>query len=132
MASYHLTAKIGKKGKAAAHAAYIAREGKYSGRDRYEDLEATASGNMPEWAAHNAAHFWQAADEHERINGSVYREIEVSLPRELTPAQRLELVQEFIGQEIGEKHAYQFAIHTPKAAIEKDDQPYATLCTLNE
>ena len=41
MASYHLTAKIGKKGKAAAHAAYIAREGKYSGRDRYEDLEAT-------------------------------------------------------------------------------------------
>ncbi|MFA6161747.1 MAG: MobA/MobL family protein [Patescibacteria group bacterium] len=125
MASYHLTAKIGKKGKAAAHAAYIAREGKYSGRDRYEDLEATASGNMPEWAAHNAAHFWTAADEHERINGSVYREIEVALPRELTPAQRLELVQEFIEQEIGDKHAYQFAIHTPKAALEKDDQPHA-------
>ena len=125
MASYHLTAKIGKKGKAAAHAAYIAREGKYSGRDRYEDLEATASGNMPEWAAHNAAHFWQAADEHERVNGSVYREIEVALPRELTPSQRLELVQAFIEQEIGDQHAYQFAIHTPKAAIEKDDQPHA-------
>jgi len=125
MASYHLTAKIGKKGKAAAHAAYIAREGKYSGRDRYEDLEATASGNMPEWAAHNAAHFWQAADEHERVNGSAYREIEVALPRELTPAQRLELVQEFIEQELGDQHAYQFAIHTPKAALEKDDQPHA-------
>ena len=125
MASYHLTAKIGKKGKAAAHAAYIAREGKYSGRDRYEDLEATASGNMPEWAAHNATHFWQAADEHERVNGSAYREIEVALPRELTPAQRLELVQEFIEQELGDKHAYQFAIHTPKAALEKDDQPHA-------
>ena len=89
MASYHLTAKIGKKGKAAAHAAYIAREGKYSRRDRYEDLEATASGNMPEWAAHNAAHFWTAADEHERVNGSAYREIEVALPRELTHGQRL-------------------------------------------
>jgi hypothetical protein len=125
MASYHLSAKIGKKGKAAAHAAYIAREGKYSGRDRYEDIEATASGNMPEWAAHNAAHFWTAADEHERVNGSAYREIEVALPRELTPAQRLELVQEFIEQEIGGKHAYQFAIHTPKAALEKDDQPHA-------
>jgi hypothetical protein len=125
MASYHLTAKIGKKGKAAAHAAYIAREGKYSGRDRYEDLEATASGNMPAWAAHNAAHFWQAADEHERANGSAYREIEVALPRELTPSQRLELVQEFIEQELGDKHAYQFAIHTPKAALEKDDQPHA-------
>ncbi|MFZ2172406.1 MAG: MobA/MobL family protein [Methylococcaceae bacterium] len=125
MASYHLTAKIGNKGKAAAHAAYIAREGKYSGRDRYEDLEATGSGNMPEWSAHNAAHFWQAADEHERVNGSVYREIEVALPREFTPSQRLELVQEFIEQEIGDKHAYQFAIHTPKAALEKDDQPHA-------
>jgi len=125
MASYHLTAKIGKKGKAAAHAAYIARDGKYSGRDRYEDLEATASGNMPEWAAHNAAHFWQAADEHERANGSAYREIEVALPRELTPGQRLELVQELIEQELGDKHAYQFAIHTPKAALEKDDQPHA-------
>ncbi len=125
MASYHLTAKIGKKGKAYAHAAYIAREGKYSGRDRYEDLEATASGNMPEWAAHNAAHFWTAADEHERVNGSAYREIEVALPRELTPAQRLELVQAFIGQELGDQHAYQFAIHTPKAALEKDDQPHA-------
>ena len=125
MASYHLTAKIGKKGKAAAHAAYIAREGKYSGRDRYEDLEATSSGNMPEWAAHNAAHFWTAADEHERVNGSAYREIEVALPRELTPAQRLKLVQEFIEQELGDKYAYQFAIHTPQAALEKDDQPHA-------
>ena len=125
MASYHLTVKAGARGKAAAHAAYIVREGKYSGRDRYEDLEATASGNMPEWAAHNAAYFWQAADEHERANGTAYREIEVALPRELTTAERLELVQEFIGQELGEKHAYQFAIHTPKAALEKDDQPHA-------
>ncbi len=127
MASYHLTVKAGARGKAAAHAAYIAREGKYSGRDRYEDLEATASGNMPAWAAHNAGYFWHAADEYERANGTAYREIEVALPRELTPAERLELVQAFIGQELGEKHAYQFAIHTPKAALEKDDQPHAHL-----
>ena len=56
MDSYHLTAKIGKKGKAA-------------------------------------------------VNGSAYREIEVALPRELTHSQRLELVQEFIEQELGDKHA---------------------------
>jgi hypothetical protein len=97
--------------------AYISREGKYSGRDRYEDLEATASVNMPEWATHNAANFWQAADEHERSNDSAYREIEVALPRELTPAQRLELVQAFIEQKLGEKHAYQFAIHMPIGAL---------------
>lgn len=125
MATYHLTANIGQKGKGAAHAAYIAREGKYSGTSRYEDLEHTSSGNMPAWAAHNAAHFWQAADEYERANGSVYREIEIALPRELSPAQRVDLVEDFIKQEIGDKHAYQYAIHTPKAALEKGEQPHA-------
>jgi hypothetical protein len=125
MATYHLTAKIGQKGKAQPHAAYIAREGKYSGSNRYEDLEATDYGNMPAWAEHNPAEFWKAADENERANGSSYRELEVALPRELTPPQRLELVQDFIAQELGEKHAYQFAIHTPKAALEKGEQPHA-------
>lgn len=125
MASYHLTAKIGTKGKATAHAAYISREGKYSGSDRYEDLEATSSGNMPKWAEANTAHFWSAADMHERANGSAYREIEVALPRELTPSQRRELVEDFVRQELGDKHAYQWAIHTPKAALEGGEQPHA-------
>jgi len=125
MATYHLTAKIGAKGKAAAHAAYISREGKYSGRERYEDLEATGHGNMPKWAERDPANFWNAADEYERANGSAYREIEVALPRELTPDQRRELVEEFVQRELGDKHAYQWAIHTPKAALEKGEQPHA-------
>ncbi|MET3133585.1 hypothetical protein AAKU55_003875 [Oxalobacteraceae bacterium GrIS 1.11] len=125
MASYHLTAKIGAKGKAGPHAAYIAREGKYSEKARYEDLEAKATGNMPKWAEQNPANFWLAADEHERANGSTYREIEVALPRELTPDQRRELVEAFVQQEIGDKHAYQWAIHIPKAALEKGEQPHA-------
>jgi hypothetical protein len=125
MASYHLHAKIGKKGKATAHASYIAREDRYSGHARYEDLEITASGNMPEWAANNPSYFWQASDEYERENGSVYREIEIALPREFTPEQRLHLVQEFVKNEIGDQHAYQFAIHKPKASLEKGDQPHA-------
>lgn len=125
MASYHLTVKAGQRGKAKAHAEYIAREGKYSGSTRYEDLEATQYGNMPAWAEHNPAEFWQAADDNERANGSAYREIEIALPRELTPPQRLALVQDFVSQELGKKHAYQFAIHTPKAALEKGEQPHA-------
>jgi hypothetical protein len=125
MASYHLTAKIGAKGKAAAHAAYISREGKYTGRERYEDLEATAAGNMPKWAEHEPAHFWNAADEHERANGSAYREIEVALPRELTPDQRRELVEDFVRSELGDQHVYQWGIHNPKAALEKGEQPHA-------
>lgn len=125
MASYHCTVKVGGKGKAAAHAAYISREGKYSGRERYEDLEATGHGNLPKWAEHNPAHFWNAADAHERANGATYREIEVALPRELDPAQRRALVEAFIQGEIGDRHAYQWAIHTPKAALEKGEQPHA-------
>jgi hypothetical protein len=125
MASYHLTAKIGAKGKAASHAAYISRTGKYSGRERYEDLEATGYGNMPKWAEHAPANFWTAADEYERANGSAYREIEVALPRELTRDERRGLVEDFVRRELGDQHVYQWAIHTPKAALEKGEQPHA-------
>ncbi len=68
------------------------------------------TGNMPEWARDNPSHFWQAADQFERANGSTYRELEIALPRELTPEQRLELVQDFVRQEAGERHAWSFAI----------------------
>lgn len=125
MASYHLTAKIGAKGKAAAHAAYISREGKYSGRERYEDLETTGHGNMPKWAEQEPGQFWNAADEYERANGSAYREIEVALPRELAPDERRGLIEDFVRRELGDQHVYQWAIHTPKAALEKGEQPHA-------
>nr|WP_244986489.1 MobA/MobL family protein [Rosenbergiella epipactidis] len=35
------------------------------------------------------------------------------------------LVRDFVSQEIGERHAYQFAIHNPKAAIAGGEQPHA-------
>ncbi|MDL9130208.1 MobA/MobL family protein, partial [Klebsiella pneumoniae] len=122
MATYHLSVKFGGKGQAANHADYIERKEKY--RDR-QDLEYSAHGNMPEWARDNPSHFWQAADQFERANGSTYRELEIALPRELTPEQRLELVQDFVRQEAGERHAWSFAIHNPKASIDGGEQPHA-------
>ena len=124
MASYHLSVKVGAKGKASAHAEYIEREGEYKLKNN-EKLEAVEHGNMPEWAQDNPNLFWQCADEFERKNGSTYREIEIALPRELTPQQRKELVQTFVEQELGEQHAYTWAIHTPKASIEGGEQPHA-------
>ena len=124
MASYHLSVKVGAKGKASAHAEYIEREGEYKLKNN-EKLEAVEHGNMPEWAQENPNLFWQCADEFERKNGSTYREIEIALPRELTPQQRKELVQTFVEQELGEKHAYTWAIHNPKASIEGGEQPHA-------
>ncbi|HRD68320.1 MAG TPA: plasmid mobilization protein, partial [Candidatus Competibacter sp.] len=73
MASYHCRVKVGGKGKASGHAAYIAREGSYAERTGYEDLEATGYGNMPAWTEGKPALFWTAADRHERANGATYR-----------------------------------------------------------
>lgn len=123
MASFHCSVKVGKSGSGAAHADYIEREGKYASKSK-DDLEHKESGNMPEFAE-TSGEFWRAADQHERANGSVYREFEIALPRELTQAQRLELVREFVEQEIGDRHAYTFAIHNPKAAIDGGEQPHA-------
>ncbi|MGL6175415.1 MAG: MobA/MobL family protein, partial [Vibrionaceae bacterium] len=122
MATYHFSVKIGSKGKARPHAAYIGREEKYA---KIKDLKYKESGNMPSWAQHDAKEFWLATDQFERANGSAYRELEIALPRELNPAQRVELVQKFVKQEIGERHAYQFAIHNAKAAIDGGEQPHA-------
>jgi len=124
MASYHLSVKTGGKGSASPHANYIAREGKYA-REKDSDMEHKESGNMPAWAAHKPSEFWKAADMFERANGCTYREIEIALPRELKPEQRLDLVRDFVQQEIGDRHAYQFAIHNPKAAIAGGEQPHA-------
>jgi hypothetical protein len=125
MASYHCSVKVGSKGKAGPHASYISREGKYEKTRSNEKLEHVESGNMPKWAEKDPAQFWQAADQHERANGATYREIEVALPRELTPAQRVELVRDMVGQELGDKHAFTWAIHNPVASLEGREQPHA-------
>ena len=125
MASYHCSVKVGGKGKARGHAAYIARDGYYAERGGYEDLEATGYGNLPSWTEGEPGRFWIAADQYERANGATYREIEIALPRELNLAQRQELVLDFIRHEIGERHAYQWAIHHPGAALAGGEQPHA-------
>ena len=127
MAIARLQAKVGQVGKGAAHAEYIAREGKYAARlERGEKLEATEAGNMPAWATADPALFWQAADRHERANGTAYREFELALPRELTPDDRAALVRDWVRQELGDRHAYQWAIHNPRA-VDGGEQPHAHL-----
>lgn len=123
MASFHCSVKSGSVGAGGAHAEYIEREEKYKSK-KDDDLEQVITDNLPEWAE-NSRDFFRAADEFERVNGSSYREYEIALPRELTKAQRAELVREFIAQEIGSKHAYTAAIHNPKASIDGGAQPHA-------
>lgn len=112
MAHYHCSIKSGPKGKGAEHAQYIERGGRFEA-ERYGEIGESERGNLPEWAQGSAARFFAVADERERANGSAYREFELALPRELDGAQRGALVREFVAQEIGDRHAYSWAIHEP-------------------
>lgn len=127
MAIGRISIKSGSRGKGLAHAKYIMRQDKYAKRaDKLEKLENVGHGNMPSWAKENPKVLWEMADEHERKNGSVYREHVISLPREMTAEQRHELVKEWIKQEIGDKHPYSYAIHNP-LAMDGKEQPHCHL-----
>ena len=122
MSHFHKSVKTGKPGQALEHARYIARESKY-GKNR-DDLILKAHGNLPEWAHDDPYTFWKTADKNERTNGATYREFEVALPSELTTDQQNELVNELIKTSVGQK-PYQYAIHSPEAALGKVPQPHA-------
>lgn len=127
MALGRISIKVGTKGKALPHSKYILREDQYAPKNnKLEKLESIGHGNMPTWAEHDPKIFWAMADLHERKNGSTYREHIITLPRELDESQRLDLVQDWISQEIGEKYAYAFAIHNPRA-MDGKEQPHCHL-----
>jgi len=119
--------KTGGTGKAGPHASYIFREGHYARDETLERLDATETGNMPSWAVNDPVSFWRAADAHERVNGTTYREMEIAIPRELSVEDRTALVREFVAQEIGDRHAYQWAIHTPLSSSDGGEQPHVHL-----
>lgn len=106
------------------HALYLVREGKY--QSRAHELEAVEHGNMPVWAEGKPMSFWEAADTHERANGRVYNELEVSLPRELSKEKRQELGREFARQELGDRYAYTLAFHCSKA-LDGEENPHIHL-----
>ena len=97
MAIYHLHTAVGSRSggqSAAAKTDYILREGPYGGGDRSEVVHAE-HGYMPEWAQGDPRAYWAAADEGERANGRLYREVEFALPRELTEGEQVEAAREF-------------------------------------
>ena len=113
MAIYHLSVKTGSRGggqSAKAKSDYIEREGKYE-KDR-DELAYSESGNMPEWAEDDPQKYWEAADAHERANGSLFKEVEFALPVELDDGQQRELASSFAAELTGgERLPYTMAIH---------------------
>lgn len=97
MAIYHLSAKTGTRAggqSARAKFDYLARRGKYARKE--DKLTHLASGNMPAWAEVRPSSYWRSADQHERANARLYKELDVALPNELTHEQRVELAEAFV------------------------------------
>ena len=113
MAVFHLKMSVGSRAdgrSAAAKADYTEREGRYE-QDR-EELEHRESEHMPEWAESDPRLYWEAADEYERANGRLYREIQFALPKELSEAERRELASGFAKRLTeGERLPYTLAVH---------------------
>lgn len=123
MAIGRISVKVGKRGdtgengnigRGLAHANYILGIDKYASKD--DEVLHVEHRNMPSFAKDNPLSFWQSADEFERQNGSIYREHIFSLPRELTFEQNKQLVDDWVKQEIDDKHALTLAIHEVNAS----------------
>jgi hypothetical protein len=92
---------------------YIEREGRYAGlkEQKKADVQIVMSGNMPEWAMDHRE-YWKAADKYERANGRLYKQIEFSLPIELTSDEREKTAQDFAEYLTSkEQLPYTLAIH---------------------
>lgn len=79
----------GSRHSASAKHDFIARADEPS---REDQLVFAHHGNMPAWAQDDPSLYWRSAEEHERANARLFKEVEFELPMELTPAQREELV----------------------------------------
>ena len=120
MATYHCSMKIGTSGKMIPHFEYIKREGKFSVKK--DDLIFTYSGNIPSWAESDRD-FWMACAIYDK---RAYRELEFSLPNELSREEQIRLVDEFI-KEIIPDNPYTYAIHEVESAVYGEKNPHCHL-----
>lgn len=114
MAHFHCQLKVcvkgADRGSAASHYAYLTRTGIYEKLASDEELVVTRSGHLPIWAEADPSVFWLASDAFERDNGSVYRELEGGLPREVSLDAMTGIVEKFIDLYLRD-HVYTFGIH---------------------
>ncbi|HEY4942297.1 MAG TPA: MobQ family relaxase [Rhizomicrobium sp.] len=137
MAIYHLRAKVIQRsaGQSAVKSASY-RHGERLRDDRLGKTfsyrkpevvysEIVAPTGAPEWVA-SRYELWNRAEAAEtRSNAQVGREIEVSLPKELSPQQRIELVREFVTTEfVARGMVVDIAIHVP-LDVNSEPQPHA-------
>jgi hypothetical protein len=123
MATYHLRLKNdnkpnGKKVSAKAHINYILREGE----NAQKDCVFTAH-QLPSWANGSPQKFFEAATRYEDKGNCRYKELELSLPNELTLEQNREIVETFIAHHL-KNHYYAYGIHEKVGAISGFAHPH--------
>ena len=136
MASYHLRVKDdtksgGKRISAKKHVDYIFREDGKSHAD-YINREGAQSersdcvfkgSQLPKWAKGSAQKFFSAATRYEDKGNVRYREIELSLPNELSLEQNLEIVDRFIAEHLS-SHYYAYAVHEKVGELSGESHPH--------
>ncbi|ERT46267.1 MobA/MobL family protein [Fusobacterium vincentii] len=106
MAIFHLSFSNGKVGKGLAHFKYIMGEDRYSYKENEVIYEKH---NMPPHIS--VEDFWQSADAYERANGRVYKEIRIALPNGFSKKENQDLLNKFLGKELGNNFYYSAVIH---------------------
>ena len=136
MATYHLRVKndskpSGKKVSAKRHVEYILREDGKSHAD-YINREGAQNnkddcvfkGNqLPKWAKGSPQKFFSAATRYEDKGNRRYKEIELSLPNELTLEQNRSIVDQFIANHLA-NHYYAYAIHDKAGELSSERHPH--------
>ena len=136
MATYHLRLKndtqpSGAKVSAKRHVDYILREDGKSHAD-YINREGAQgertdcvfkANHLPKWAKGSAQKFFSAATRYENKGNRRYKEIELSLPNELTLEQNLEIVDRFIADHLS-SHYYAYAIHEKAGELSGERHPH--------
>lgn len=138
MGHFHVSAKVGSRGggkSAVASSAYRAAEkltdfqtGEVKDFSRKQSVEATAvlaPSEAPDWV-YNRERLWNQAEQAERRSDArLYREFEVSLPRELPAQWRLEVVSDWARENFVSRGVVcDLAVHNERAS-DGGDNPHA-------
>ena len=102
---------------ASSHVEYINRERAFANRGGC----IFHAHRLPSWAHDDPKNFFQAADKYEGVGNRRYREIEFTLPNELTTVEQYrQIIDAFIAQHLSD-HYYAYAIHN-KIGVMSDGQ----------
>lgn len=137
MATYHFRVKNdtkpnGTKMSAKGHVDYILREdgkahAKYINREGTPIQEPDCVFKvvqLPNWANGSAQKFFEAATRYEDKGNRRFKEIEFSLPNELTLEQNREIIDRFIIAAHLSSHYYAYAIHDKIGALSNQRHPH--------